>query len=132
MVQLSVIMLPQTDVSLVYPTCTTLVYRPQVHYNNVQRLTDRWDSSGLSLQLTDTLRQYDMATLALGPMLFSIPANTPSFSLDPSWCPSQCTQKMNATSVKMTSLVMHMHKVCQGSSARAILATGNQHPPSPS
>ncbi|GIL49739.1 hypothetical protein Vafri_6017 [Volvox africanus] len=80
----------------------------QVHYTNLALATGLVDSSGFQLNVTTTLRQYDMGFLTLGSLDIAIPPGVANFSSTPNLCPSSCTKQMPRP-VTMLMLGFHMH-----------------------
>ncbi|GLI64570.1 hypothetical protein VaNZ11_007891 [Volvox africanus] len=80
----------------------------QVHYNNPALTTGLVDSSGFQLNVSTTLRQYDIGFLTLGTLDIAIPPGVANFSSTPNLCPSSCTKQMSRP-VTMLMLGFHMH-----------------------
>ncbi|GIL73428.1 hypothetical protein Vretifemale_3547 [Volvox reticuliferus] len=80
----------------------------QIHYTNTALTTDLVDNSGFQLNVSTTLRQYDMGFLTLGTLDISIPPGVANYSSTPNLCPRSCTQQMTRP-VTMILAGFHMH-----------------------
>ena len=79
-----------------------------MHWNNPNEAIGYTDSSGVRIYYIDQPRQYEWETIFFGPLQLDIPPGQHSH-LQSSYCPEQCTRAMFNETVKISSIVPHMH-----------------------
>lgn len=78
------------------------------HWNNPGMVADYYDSSGLTLYMTPTLRPNNLGMLITGQQRLEIPPGRLSWTVE-SNCPAQCTSRKIGNPVYITSAHLHMH-----------------------
>ncbi|CAH1799271.1 unnamed protein product [Owenia fusiformis] len=89
----------------------------EVHWNNPWHQTGRFDTSGMRLTVTPTLRQYDVTVLEVGTMSFNhlvvIPPHAPAFistGVCAGGCLKEAMRKSGVTGgIKVIGMLMHAH-----------------------
>eukprot|EP01120_Amphizonella_sp_Union-15-10_P003465 TRINITY_DN13883_c0_g1_i1.p1 TRINITY_DN13883_c0_g1~~TRINITY_DN13883_c0_g1_i1.p1 ORF type:complete len:538 (+),score=55.78 TRINITY_DN13883_c0_g1_i1:127-1740(+) len=82
----------------------------EIHYNNVEKASNIFDSSGIRIHYTTALRKYDAGVMTLGDPLTrlpSIPPGLPDNKYETN-CPTQCTSKWTHD-INVFSDFQHMH-----------------------
>ncbi len=89
-----------------FPLEGTKHYVVQLHYNNVQALEGETDDSGIDLCTTPTLRANDADVMAFGNLRFTIPPNSPNYSID-----CGITVPNNFSGIHFFAAMPHMHNL---------------------
>lgn len=79
----------------------------QIHWTNVEKRENLFDSSGMRLYYTENLREYDAGILLTGQVLLQIPPKQEEVSVKGT-CPQQCTRALT-NSIYVTASTVHMH-----------------------
>lgn len=79
-----------------------------MHWTNIQERSDFYDSSGMRIFYTTSLRQHDAGTLWVGQMFLEIPPHTPEIDVE-GVCSSECTAKIFTENLHVIGAINHMH-----------------------
>jgi len=96
----------------------------QLHWNNPSRLSDQFDSSGMTLFYTSDLRPNDGMVFVAGQSYITIPPQQSNVTVEGS-CTTECSDLLKPKTVNISSAFLHMHLL--GKSGKIeLIRKGNQ------
>jgi len=81
----------------------------QVHYNNIDSLTNLVDATGFEILITSQLRREDLRVLTLGQRSLVLPPGLQNVKAEPNVCTQSCLKRSRP--VKMVYILPHMHQI---------------------